>query len=276
MISFDENGFLSGAIQEWARTNRETYEKVVRVAEEINRLCHEFLSGRIANTQDTRTFVALLLFARMLELYQALILLNLKGMTGASSVVFRSHIEAHFHFDAIFADETYVEKYIDYFHVQRLRMANAIRKSTEDSLSDLRSVFSSEKLAELKKLEEESAAEPLSIRKVAEIGGNEGTYHTAYALLSNEVHVNSLALEKYLENGASENINIKYGPDDSELVRQLALTGMVMLSAYEKLATSLGEDVSNRKSELSESLRRFLDERISNKPLQRTGEDAGS
>jgi len=175
-----------------------------------------------------------------------------------------------------FADETYVEKYIAYFHVQKLRMANAIRKSTGDSLSDLRSVFSSEKLTELKKLEGESAAEPLSVRKVAEIGGNEGIYHTAYALLSNEVHVNSLALEKYLENGASENINVKYGPDDSELVGQLTLSGMVMLSAYEMLATSLGDDVSNRKSELSESLRRFLDERISNKPLQQTGEDAGS
>lgn len=260
MISFDENGFLFGAIQEWAQTNRERHEEVVRVAEEINRLCHEFLSGRIVNTQDTRTFVALLLFARMLELNQALILLNLRGMTGATSVVFRSHIEAHFHFDAIFADETYVEKYIDYFHEQRLRMAKGIRNSKDDNLSDLRGGFSTEKLAALKKLKEESAAEFLSVRKVAEIGGNEGIYHTAYKLLSNEVHVNSVALEKYLEDGASENINIRYGPDDSELVRQIALTGMIMLSAYDKLSSSLGESVSNRKRELSESLRQFVNE----------------
>ncbi len=204
----------------------------------------------------------------MLELYQAIILLNVRGMTGASSAAFRSHIEAHFHFDAILADEAYLAQYIDNFHGGRLRIAKSLSSSSGGELEELRRIFTEEKLAELEQLKNESAAKNVSVRRVAEIGGNSGTYHTAYALLSNDAHVNSWALEKYLEDDESHSIAVKYGPDDSEIVRQLGLTGTVMLEAYENLAKLFGEDVKACKDKLYGRMTRLLGANVSNKSLE--------
>ncbi len=259
MPEYDRNGFLHGDIDKWIEKTAAKHEVVVTMAQEANRLCHDFLSGRDANARGPTAFVATLLFARMLELFQAVVLLTLRGMTGASPVVFRSFIEAHFHFDALIADPTYLDKYLDNWHVQRLRMAKAIAKTKGEGLEELRSVFTDEKLAELKKLDAESASETMSVREVAELGGNEGTYHTAYALLSNQTHVNSLALERYIEDNAPSSAStIRYGPDDSEVVRQIGLTTLTLLAAYEELAKLFDERIADQKHDLAARAQEML------------------
>ncbi len=265
MPTIDENGFLAGTISAWVERTREAHAEVIETAEAINRLCHELLSDRKIDTCETKVFVLSLLFARMLELYQAIILLNVRGMTGAGSVVFRSHIEAHFHFDAILADDTYLDQYIDNFHAQRLRMAKSLSSSESEELEELRRFFTDQKLTELEQLKEDSDVKNVTVRKVAEIGENASTYHVAYALLSNQAHVNSWALERYLEDKESDNMAVKYGPDDSEFVRQIGLTGTVMLEAYKNLANLFGEDVEACMDELSKRIARLLEANVSNK-----------
>jgi hypothetical protein len=275
MSTIDENGFLHGAISEWVEATRTVHKDTFETAESINRLCHEFLSDRKIDLSETKTFVLSLIFARMLELYQANILLNARGMTGAGSVVFRSHIEAHFHFDAILKNDAYLDQYIDNFHIQRRHVAKSLASSKDEGLEELRSLFTEEKLKELDELMRNSFAKKLSIRKVAELGGNAGTYHVAYSFLSNDTHVNSWALEKYLDKDTAATASIRYGPVDTEVVRQLGLIGIVMLEAYEKLAGLLNEEVDARKGELAIRVKRLLDGNGSNQQLQRTGEDAG-
>ena len=95
MTEFDSNGFMSGRIELWVKCTRAKHDGIVSVADETNRLCHDFLSGRDAKSHGPKAFVAALLFARMLELFQGVVLLTLRGMPGVSSVVFRSFVEAH-------------------------------------------------------------------------------------------------------------------------------------------------------------------------------------
>lgn len=258
METFDQNGFLHGDIESWVAHTRARHKEVISIAEEANRVFHGFLSDRDANTHGTKAFVQSLLFARMLELFQALVILTTRGMVGASSVVFRSFVEAHFHFDAILQNDEYLEEYIDNWHAQRLRLAKAIANSKGKDLEELRIIFTNEKVEELKRLDDESASGSLSVRRVAELGGNEGTYHTAYALLCNQAHVNSWALESYLSDGSFESNPIRYGPNDSEVVRQIGLAILTLLESYEALARLFGEGVHEDTRKMSKKVKKQL------------------
>ena len=259
MATFDHDGFLHGEIESWVMRTRVTHQEIISVAEEANRLFHDFLSGRDANTHGPKAFVESLLFARMLELLQAVVILTTRGMTGSSSVVFRSFIEAHFHFDAILKSDKYLDEYIDNWNAQRLRIGKAIAGTKGKDLEELRRIVSKEKLEELKRLDDESASVPSSVRRVAELGDNDGTYHTAYALLCNEAHVNSWALESYLSDDSSGSRSIRYGPNDSEIVRQIGLATHTLLDAYEALAGLFDEKVTEDKYRLSEKVEKLLE-----------------
>jgi hypothetical protein len=80
MPTFDENGFLDGRIQFWVESQRVSHRKLIERAQELNRDCHRFLDGRALSPGNGKQIATSLLFARLLELYQSIILVSERGM----------------------------------------------------------------------------------------------------------------------------------------------------------------------------------------------------
>jgi len=243
MPVLDKNGFLGGSIDKWICEHRTSHQTFVRDAEALNRICHEFFSGRSVALDHPLQLVISVLFVRMMEMYQSVLLLTFRGMRSASAVCFRALIEAYFHFEAIRKDEKYLDEFLDQFHVDRYRMVAGIAKSESEGLAELREYFTAERVEEVKRDKDAANAKNITTKEAAKRGGNEGIYKTAYTLLSAEVHTSARSLESHLVwDDESKSIRgLRYGPDASNYARQVGLSILLLSSAFEDVCRVFDE-----------------------------------
>jgi hypothetical protein len=247
MPVLDEDGFLQGAVANWIYENRTRFQGFVNDAEALNRICHEFMIGRSIALDNPRQLVVSVLFVRMIELYQSVLLLTFRGMRSASAVCFRALIEAYFHFEAIRNDESYLNEFLDQFHVDRVRVASGIARSESEGLAELRDHFTTERLQAAKRDKEAAGAKKLTTEAAAKRGGTEGIYRTAYALLSAEVHTSARSLESHLVwDDESESISgLRYGPDEGNYAKQVGLSIVLLSGAFEEVCRVFEEPCSS-------------------------------
>ena len=84
-----------------------------------------------------------------LELYQSVLLTIDRGMRAPARILFRAFLECIFHFAAIHKDQGYLENYLDQFELQRKKLVNRIRATTDPDLESLRQPINPELLAKL-------------------------------------------------------------------------------------------------------------------------------
>ena len=261
MPVLDEDGFLQGSVDNWVRKHRASYQAFVSDAETLNRICHGFLSGRSIALDNPRQLVVSVLFVRMMELYQSVLLLTFRGMRSASAVSFRALIEAYFHFEAIRDDEWYLDEFLDQFHVDRYRLASGIAKSESEGLAELREYFTTDRIEAAKRDKEAAGAKKITTETAAKRGGNEGIYRTVYALLSAEVHTSARSLESHLVwDDESQSISgFRYGPDECNYAKQVGLSIVLLSNAFEEVCRVFEEacvsDVQEIKDRQHERLR---------------------
>jgi hypothetical protein len=245
MQTLDDDGFLTGAIGGWVFEHRNHHLAEVSDAEELNRICHQFLSERQVDLGDTRQIVVSVLFARMMELYQSVLLLTYRGMMSASAIQFRALIEAYFHFEAIRNDPLYLDEFIDHFHVDRVRLGAGIARSESESLANLREYFTKERIESAKRDKDAVGAKKITTEEAAKRGGNEGIYRTAYALLSAEVHTSARSLESHLwwDDESNKITGFRYGPEEYNYSRYLGLSIEMLAECLEEACRIFGEQL---------------------------------
>lgn len=216
---------------------RSRHRQLVDDAETVNRLCHQFLDGRQVDLSDERQLTVTVLFARMLELYQGTLLLSCRGMEAASAISFRGYVEAYLHFDAIRKDPTYLNDYLNQFHVHQRRMARGILASKSDRLADLRDFFDDALLDRIDTTFDAAGARSVSMEEVARRGDNEGIYRVAYAVLSGVAHSNAYALESHLvvDDETNEIVGFRYGPSDKDLRKHVGLAALTIAAALSEV-----------------------------------------
>lgn len=263
MPTLDEDGFLRGSIEEWMAERRANKQGLINYPERLTRICHEFLSRRTVELDNSRQLVVAVLFARMMELYQSVLLLTYRGMRAASAVSFRALIEAYFHFEAILSDQGYLDEFLGQFHVDRHRLGSGIARSESESLAELRKYFTGERIRATKRDMEAAGAKKITTEAAAIRGGNEGIYRTAYTLLGAEVHTSAISLESHLvwDDEAQRVTGLRYGPDECNFARYLGLS-IVLLSGvleeawevFEERRPSEAREIKERQNEELESL----------------------
>lgn len=240
MSLHDENGFLGGKIIDWVQQHRESQKSVLRLAQQLNRECHAFIDGRAVTVSDTYKLTTIVLFARLLELYQGVLLVVDRGMRAPTRVMFRAFLEGFFHFAAIHKDPTYLNDYLDQFEYQRKTLVNRIRHTTDPALEGLRQPISAELVEEIGKID----VRRIGIEEVARRGDCHGIYVTAYTMLSRAVHCSAADLEAHLEYDAKEEriVGFRYGPTDEETQRTVCLAGMTMADSLRDVSEDFAED----------------------------------
>jgi len=252
MSNFDEDGFLHGSIERWILDLKKENPILVADAERLNRMCHQFLNERSVKLDDPMQLIVAVLFARIVELYQAVLILASRGMRSASALAFRALIEAYFHFCAIRDDEKYLEEFLDQFHVDRHRLGGGIARSESKGLAELREYFTAERVEGAKRAKEEAGAKKITTEAAAKRGGNEGIYRTAYALLSAEVHTSVRSLESDLEWDEELQMikSLRYGPDGHDFVRSVGLSTILLCEVYEGTCRAFSEEVPSEVEEM--------------------------
>lgn len=268
MSTFDENGFLEGKMQKWVTDHRKRHSALFSGSLRLNRECHRFLNARTVDLGSELQITTSVLFARMLELYQAILVVITWGMAAPARILFRAFLEAFFHFSAIHRDSEYLNEYLNQFHLQRKKMVNKIRNSTSPLLEGMRQPITEELLAEIKQILEEEGVQKISIADVANKAGLHEIYLTAYTILSRTVHTSASDLESHIDYNDEQGTikGFKYGPSDEETTRVLCLSGMVMAEVLEQISSVFGEDRREMCSKLKNSFESLLREK--------TGHDA--
>lgn len=258
MSVLDENGFLSGRIDAWISQHRANHNDLLTLAEALNRESHAFLHGRAVTISDINRLTSIVLFARMMELYQAVLLVVDRGSRSGTRVLFRAFLEAFFHFAAIHKDSSYLEEYLDQFENERKSLINRIRKTDDPALEDLRRPIDDSLIAELQNIE----VRRVNIEEVARRGGCHNIYVTAYALLSRSVHSSAGDLEAHLalNNERNNIVGFRYGPTDEETVRTVGLAGMTLADVLKEVSKDFDEDRTGLCERFVVSFKSFLKE----------------
>jgi hypothetical protein len=241
-MMFDENGFLGGRIDVWKRRHRSVNRDLLKMAESLNRECHAFFLGHAIGTFESFRLTGFVLFARMLELYQGVLLLVDRGSRSGTRILFRSFLEAYFHFSAIHKDPAYLAEYLEQFEVDRKSLVKRIHKTEDKGMENLRRPITPELIAEVESIR----VSRMSVENVAKRGGNYNIYLTAYALLSRSVHSSAGDLEDHLaiDEESKDVVAFRYGPTDAETIRAVGLAGITLSEVLRDIAKDFGEDRS--------------------------------
>lgn len=261
MTSYDENGFLSGRIESWVKEHQDSHQDILNHAQQLNRDCHRFLSGRSLDLDDEKQVVSCVLFVRMLELYQAIIVVAQRGMTAPTQIMFRSFIEADFHFFAIQRDPDYLKEYFDQFHIHRQKLVNKLRKSTSTLLGSFREVIDENLIEEIRQLIDEVGAKPITIEEVAKRAGQHEIYLTVYDTLSRAVHTSVSALNSYVRfnKDTKEIKGFIYGPSSEETASAICVSGLWLAEALGEVSNLFGEDLKDLTDSHQQAFRGLLE-----------------
>lgn len=220
----------------------------------LSELAHEALFDAKVTKTDLQQLLLASLQHKALTSFQAVVLLGERGLPSETRVVLRTLLEVTFRIVAIAKDKNVGRAYVLEDELHRKKFINKYKmlsdeirnKVTEEVLSDLKSTIEQNiKDKDIKELKTQWFAQRADMMDF---------YNTAYAVLSDSVHVNVRNLESALQLDESGDIvRLNYGPNDEDLDTHL-------LTASEALLISLHAVYSVIDTEFDKQLNRFYEE----------------
>jgi Family of unknown function (DUF5677) len=231
-FEFDADGFLTGRRSELETGLRAAHESLFARATQVNRDCHELLFGADIHNRAVREILVATLFTRVLEHYQAAILLLGMGVIAPAKVAIRSALEAVFATRAVADHDDALRAFIDDDLLQRRRLIRGAQVHDHTNLQELRGSLTDAIIRDLEDEIRSSGVEALTTKRLSEFAGMYDWYTTAYAILSKATHTHVRELDKYLvfeDSGAIR--SIKYAPSGEEIPDLLLTVGQAVLFA---------------------------------------------
>jgi hypothetical protein len=175
-----------------------------------------------AHNKDKQETLVAALYIRVINTYQAALLLAERGLMSQARILSRSLIEALFSLCAIAKSEQFADEFILEDQRNRLKYVNKYRKlhggiPPEVSKSEVE-LLEKQLQKEIKELEIKSkSTEQWSID-----AGMHDWYLAVYSVLSDSVHSKVKDLERHLViNGSNEIKEFNWGPDDHDIEKIL-------------------------------------------------------
>lgn len=240
MTKIETDGFLSDEAVEGRAVFRARFSDAFSLAEDLNRVAVKKLGeAKLADVADGH-FILYLLTIRIIESFEAIIILMERGMLAPAKLIVRPVLEALFTLAALEKDKELIAKY---FGTQSKAQFALLWSSTRWRNEDLKKFFKESKLEakyiERKKEQKENPPETLRPIDWAEAAGYEDFYHLHYVQYASFTHSNLSALEDHMDRDGEEKIEASFGPSITgfyELLRDATnftlLSVMHMCSAF--------------------------------------------
>jgi len=240
MTKIETDGFLSDEAAEGRAVFRERFADIFALAEDMNRIAVKKLGeARLSDIHEGQ-FVLYLLAIRIIESYEAIIILMERGMLAPAKLIIRPLLEALFTLAALEKDKDLISKYFD---TQSQAQFELLRSSTKWRNEDLKKLFKESRLEAkyIEKKRELKENPPVTLRPIdwAKAAGYEDFYHFYYVHYASFTHSNLSALEDHMERDGEEKVEASFGPtiagfDDllGHAIRFTLLSVMHMCSAF--------------------------------------------
>ena len=223
-FEFDCDGFLTARRDELEAHINQAYGPLLLAARAINRDCHSLIFGADVRNRDPQALLVATLFLRILEHYQATLVLLGVGLVATAKATLRVLIETVFTLQAISSDESVLRQYVAADLVHRKKAINRAKNQNHASLTVLRESITADLIEDLEEEIKRTSAKEIKVEELSRKAGMHDWYVTAYALLSKSVHTQSREAEAYLKlDGNDEVRELAYGPSMEE-IPSLALT----------------------------------------------------
>lgn len=192
---------------------RTRFGDIFALAEDANRVAVAALrSAKLANVENSK-FVIYLLTIRVVESYEAIILLMELGMTAPAKLIIRPLLEAMFSLAAIQKDESLVDRYFDTQNKAHFELLRSTTQWKDEILRVLSREHGFErKYIEKKKELKETPPETLRPIEWAKAAEYEDLYHVYYAHYASFTHSNLSALEDHISRDEEEKVEAAFGP----------------------------------------------------------------
>lgn len=197
-MDFNEKGFLGTAIDEFSKSVQLQYAGFFQLSYQINELAHATKFELQVDNRDPQEYLAATLFLRLLNGFEATVILGAKGLLFEAKVVLRSVIETLFILKLLCKEEAFALEYLGSSKVQSLKWMNIAHESLDPNFESVRQYATPKVMGALRKEIEQHELKKLEVEPIAKRADLHHIYNAQYRLLSEQVHCLPISLDPFL------------------------------------------------------------------------------
>ncbi len=243
------SGFIGKEVSEWIKETRAKAPGWFNLAENVSEFCQSLLLGLQPHQNNGQEVLGAILFKRILCAFQAIIILEERGMYTEASIQRRGMLEALFVLGAIWQQPELITDYVKNDLHRRRDIYKNIKLSSSKNREILSEWLSGEELD--KNIEEltelTKGVRYLSVKAFAQAAKLYDLYLTDYSVLSEAAHHVGKDLERSLHVGSSDNIEaLVWGPEPNDPFQILYPAIDQMLMATEPISKIFNLDIKDK------------------------------
>ncbi|MNJ99102.1 hypothetical protein D3C87_168760 [compost metagenome] len=243
-MTIEKYGFLSEQLDKWIAENNEKNKKFFDLANLANTQCMEIMLNE-TNASDTKSVVAAAIFARAVQSFQGVILLQQRGMEADARTLVRSCAESAIAIGCAVLDKDFLNILTDGHRRYKWEVASSMSASARSTQDDSLDKAALEEIKEFaSEFDAKGAPKYPNWWRLAKKAEFMDLYKMVYADASQDgVHVSLESIRRHIEldeNGVVK--SVLFGPSDVDLKRTMicglsAILHCVM--AYGRLIASV-------------------------------------
>lgn len=229
----DDYGFLELQAEDFSKDILRKYKEWFGYCYELNSFCQRAKFEIEIHNRDGQEVISCCLFLKILNGFQACLILSRYGLVLEAEVLVRSILEALFIMRACINDEDFMRDYVNSDKMRQLNIMKAAHRHTEWIFEATKEVATKERIEKLKEMKETGEIKALNIREISKKARLEPLYDSVYTLLSDSVHSGPKSVDGYVSTDTAGNIRISMIPEKIELE-------IVFVTAVQTVLLALG------------------------------------
>jgi len=255
-------GFLEKEVEAWIKETRARAPEWFDLAELVNNYCHKVLLTIKPDNNNSQEILSAILYKRISSAFQAIVILEERGMYTEALIQRRGLLEALFVLGAIYQQPLLIADYVKLDIHRRLKIFKNLKKRRQMNSEILSNLITNKEIdSNIDELTKASkGVKHLTVKGFSKAAKLYDLYLSDYSILSEAVHHVSKDLERSIQIDSSDNIeSLIWGPEPGNpfMILCPAIDQMIM-------ATRIISNVFNMSIE--EDLNDFVEK------LQRTTE----
>ncbi|MBN1291088.1 MAG: hypothetical protein JXB48_04535 [Candidatus Latescibacteria bacterium] len=238
MTQLDKFGFLSKEVDNSISQTRSKYKDYFALSEEMNKFGYSLLfeifntnCNESSTNNDAKFFILKLLFTRVLNTFDGIVVLLERGMQTQATMLLRCMIETMYVIEALNNDEDFIKDYLKHDEAQKLIMkikgyeADIIKKSNNYNQSEY---------DKLKNAYNKKRNNLIKTGKLVEKANLTDFHKMTYNLLSQATHPTIFGLEEeFLNKTDNGKIEIYVGPSKKNIERTFETSFITIIMVSE-------------------------------------------
>lgn len=194
---FDQLGFLGNQVNKLMEPHLKERASLYETINQLNELALTLKDKIEVKSGDIKAVLAAILFIKVINCFQAIVLLSKKGLGVECGILTRALLEVTFPLRANAVNHGFAEKFILTEKSKRLKLMNIILNDKQ-SFSSIHSLITEEQKETLTAEIQCEGIKDLDAFEIARQAGMTTFYQLAYRHLSEEVHTIASSLQSYV------------------------------------------------------------------------------